>query len=128
MSSDLRLVIFDVDGTLIDSQSDILAAFAQAFAHVGRELPAPAQIMSIVGLSLDVAIARLVPDISDADGAAMVEAYKDAYVALRASAPRTTVISLLPRRARRADPSAGYSRNAVGRGDRQVETRLGQAD
>ncbi len=87
MSSDLRLVIFDVDGTLVDSQSDILAAFAQAFAHAGRTLPAPAQIMSIVGLSLDVAIARLVPDISDADGAAMVEAYKDAYVTLRASTP-----------------------------------------
>lgn len=87
MSSDLRLVIFDVDGTLVDSQSDILAAFAQAFAHAGRTLPAPAQIMSIVGLSLDVAIARLVPDICDADGAAMVEAYKDAYVTLRASTP-----------------------------------------
>ena len=87
MSSDLRLVIFDVDGTLVDSQSDILAAFAQAFAHAGRSLPAPAQIMSIVGLSLDVAIARLVPDISDAGGAAMVEAYKDAYVTLRASTP-----------------------------------------
>lgn len=87
MSSDLRLVIFDVDGTLVDSQSDILAAFAQAFAHAGRTLPAPAQIMSIVGLSLDVAIARLVPDISDAGGAAMVEAYKDAYVTLRASTP-----------------------------------------
>jgi phosphoglycolate phosphatase len=87
VSSDLRLVIFDVDGTLVDSQSDILAAFAQAFAHAGRTLPAPAQIMSIVGLSLDVAIARLVPDISDADGAAMVEAYKDAYVTLRASTP-----------------------------------------
>lgn len=87
MSSDLRLVIFDVDGTLVDSQSDILAAFAQAFAHAGRSLPAPAQIMSIVGLSLDVAIARLVPDICDADGAAMVEAYKDAYVTLRASTP-----------------------------------------
>ncbi|MBQ0805609.1 MAG: HAD-IA family hydrolase [Sulfitobacter sp.] len=87
MSSDLRLVIFDVDGTLVDSQSDILAAFAQAFAHAGRTLPAPAQIMSIVGLSLDVAIARLVPEICDADGAAMVEAYKDAYVTLRASTP-----------------------------------------
>ncbi|MCX8225330.1 MAG: HAD-IA family hydrolase [Sulfitobacter sp.] len=87
MSTPLRLVIFDVDGTLVDSQSDILAGFAQAFAHVGRPLPEPAQIMSIVGLSLDIAIARLVPDISEADCAAMVEAYKDAYVALRESAP-----------------------------------------
>lgn len=87
MSAPLRLVIFDVDGTLVDSQADILAAFAQAFAVVGRPLPAPVDVMAIVGLSLDIAVRRLVPQISDADCAVMVEAYKDAYVALRASAP-----------------------------------------
>lgn len=87
MSGPLRLVIFDVDGTLVDSQADILAAFAQAFAVVGRPVPAPKDVMAIVGLSLDVAVRRLVPQISDADCAAVVEAYKDAYVALRASMP-----------------------------------------
>lgn len=87
MRAPLRLVIFDVDGTLVDSQADILAAFAQAFAVVGRPLPAPVDVMAIVGLSLDIAVRRLVPQISDADCAVMVEAYKDAYVALRASMP-----------------------------------------
>ena len=77
MSAPLRLVIFDVDGTLVDSQADILAAFAQAFAVVGRPLPAPVDVMAIVGLSLDIAVRRLVPQISDADCAVMVEAYKD---------------------------------------------------
>ena len=34
MSGPLRLVIFDVDGTLVDSQADILAAMRAAFAEV----------------------------------------------------------------------------------------------
>ena len=85
MSSDLRLVVFDVDGTLVDSQSDIVGAMGDAFAAVGRSAPARAEILGIVGLSLPEAIARL----SGADGgrlAAMVAAYKDSYAARRAAA------------------------------------------
>ncbi|MGZ2256292.1 HAD-IA family hydrolase [Roseobacter sp. A03A-229] len=81
MAGDLRLVIFDVDGTLVDSQADILAAMAQAFEAVARPAPSRDDILGIVGLSLDVAVRRLAPD---ADHARMVAAYKEAYVALRA--------------------------------------------
>ncbi|WP_299734773.1 HAD-IA family hydrolase [uncultured Roseobacter sp.] len=81
MSAPLRLVIFDVDGTLVDSQADILAAMAQAFAAVGQPAPSRSAILGIVGLSLDVAMARLAPD---ADHGRMVQGYKDAYMALRA--------------------------------------------
>ncbi|MCV3273718.1 HAD-IA family hydrolase [Roseobacter sinensis] len=77
----MRLVIFDVDGTLVDSQADILAAMAEAFAAVGERAPARADVLGIVGLSLDVAMQRLAPA---ADHGRMVAAYKDAYVALRA--------------------------------------------
>lgn len=81
MNSGLRLVIFDVDGTLVDSQADILAAMALAFDAV--DLPAPDRptVLGIVGLSLDVAMERLAPD---ADHPLMVQAYKDAYMTLRA--------------------------------------------
>lgn len=77
----MRLVIFDVDGTLVDSQADILAAMAAAFAAVGLPAPDRATVLGIVGLSLEVAMARLAPD---ADHAVMVQAYKDAYMTLRA--------------------------------------------
>lgn len=80
MSTDLRLVIFDVDGTLVDSQGDILAAMAAAFAAAGLEVPSRREVLGIVGLSLDVAIPRLAPE---ADHPKMVQAYKDAYAALR---------------------------------------------
>lgn len=81
--SPLRLVIFDVDGTLVDSQGDIVAAMEVAFAAVGRPAPARDAILSIVGLSLDVAMARLAPDLDATGQAALVAHYKDAYVSAR---------------------------------------------
>ncbi len=76
----LRLVVFDVDGTLVDSQALILGAMAAAFDAVGAPLPPRAQVLGIVGLSLPVAMARLAPD---ADGAALVAAYRDAFFRMR---------------------------------------------
>lgn len=80
----LRLVIFDVDGTLVDSQADILAAMGHAFSLAGHPLPPRATVLSIVGLSLDVAVARLAPELDAALHARMVDWYKEAYIALRA--------------------------------------------
>ncbi|MBY5987423.1 HAD-IA family hydrolase [Roseovarius atlanticus] len=82
--SALRLVIFDVDGTLVDSQADIVAAMSHAFARAGREAPTREAILSIVGLSLDRAMTVLAPDMDAAMHARMVEWYKEAYIALRA--------------------------------------------
>jgi phosphoglycolate phosphatase len=81
--SDLRLVIFDVDGTLIDSQAEIVAAMVAAFASEGLPAPDRGRILSIVGLSLDVALAQLCPHEPAARQARLVQAYKDAFVALR---------------------------------------------
>ncbi|MEO0372399.1 MAG: HAD-IA family hydrolase [Pseudomonadota bacterium] len=82
--TDLHLVIFDVDGTLVDSQADILAAMTHAFERAEAQSPSRADILGIVGLSLEVAIPRLAPNLSAATHNEMVGWYKDAYVALRA--------------------------------------------
>ncbi|MEM6696690.1 MAG: HAD hydrolase-like protein, partial [Pseudomonadota bacterium] len=82
--TDLRLVIFDVDGTLVDSQADIIAAMSQAFKRADAPAPTRKDILGIVGLSLDVAIPKLAPDLDRATHTRMVGWYKDAYVALRA--------------------------------------------
>jgi len=84
MSGDLRLVIFDVDGTLVDSQADILAAMRAGFAAVDEAAPARADILRIVGLSLDVGIARLAPHLPRSAHDAIGAGYKSAYMALRA--------------------------------------------
>jgi phosphoglycolate phosphatase len=80
----LRLVVFDVDGTLVDSQGDILAAMRSAFARADHPAPPDAAILGIVGLSLDVAVARLVPHLPEPERARIVGWYKDAYTDLRA--------------------------------------------
>ncbi|CAN0589408.1 unnamed protein product, partial [Ectocarpus sp. 12 AP-2014] len=83
MSDRLKLVIFDVDGTLVDSQAAIVGAMTGAFAAVGAPLPERQVLLSIVGLSLDRAMAELAPDLEAAVLAQMVEAYKEAYHAHR---------------------------------------------
>lgn len=86
MSAPLRLVIFDVDGTLVDSQGDIVAAMTAAFASVNVPLPRRETLLSIVGLSLDVAMPVLAPDAPAAVHMKLVQSYKDAYMQLRAEA------------------------------------------
>ncbi len=81
--SDLRLVIFDVDGTLVDSQAEIVASMTAAFTSEGLVVPDRTRILSIVGLSLDVAVARLCPDLPIGQQARIVQAYKDSYMSLR---------------------------------------------
>ena len=76
----MRLIIFDVDGTLVDSQGDIVASMAAAFAAIGRNAPTRQEVLGIVGLSLPVAMHRLAPD---ADNDLLVTAYKECYARLR---------------------------------------------
>ena len=86
MSTPLRLVIFDVDGTLVDSQADILAAMAATFNAVDHPLPDRETLLGVVGLSLEVLMPQLAPDLSSETHGRMVQAYKDAYMDLRATA------------------------------------------
>ncbi len=80
---DLRLVVFDVDGTLLDSQNLIVGAMADAFAAAGHEMPGRAEVLSIVGLSLPVAIRTLAPALPQAEIDRMVEAYKASFMGAR---------------------------------------------
>lgn len=56
---DIRLAIFDWDGTLMDSVGRIVACVQGAASDCELAVPAPAQIRQIIGLSLDVAMSRL---------------------------------------------------------------------
>ncbi|MEO0487138.1 MAG: HAD-IA family hydrolase [Pseudomonadota bacterium] len=78
----MRLVLFDMDGTLVDSQAHIVGSMDAAFEALGLSPPTRAQTLAIVGLSLPQAMERLAPG---GPRDALVQAYKDAYVALRDS-------------------------------------------
>lgn len=96
MTAPLKLVIFDVDGTLVDSQGDIVAAMAHAFDRAGHPAPAREATLGIVGLSLDAAFPRLAPELPAEMHGAMVEWYKEAYVELRSQAGAAASSPLYP--------------------------------
>jgi len=81
--TDLRLVIFDVDGTLVDSQAEILAAMQIAFDGQGLLCPSREAVLSIVGLSLPELMRVLAPECDENTRDALIEGYKGAYMHLR---------------------------------------------
>ena len=79
----MKLVIFDCDGTLVDSQAMIIASLTRAFES--RSLPPPPReaMLSIVGLSLINAMRKLAPGESGQSQEALADAYKEAFWAFR---------------------------------------------
>ncbi|MHA6690420.1 HAD-IA family hydrolase [Devosia sp. A449] len=55
----MKLVVFDMDGTLIDTQALISEHMATTFAGRGLTAPTPAEARRVIGLSLPLALARL---------------------------------------------------------------------
>jgi phosphoglycolate phosphatase len=79
----MNLVIFDCDGTIVDSQHMIVAAMDRAFAAHGLEILPRTRTLSIVGLSLDEAIGRLLPKADAAVIEQVAQSYKGAFFELR---------------------------------------------
>jgi len=77
----VKLVLFDVDGTLVASQNIIAASVREAFLALGMTPPSREASLSIVGLSLVEAFRVLAGP--EAPAEAMAQAYKDAYSVLR---------------------------------------------
>ncbi|WP_371171229.1 HAD-IA family hydrolase [Aliiroseovarius sp. 2305UL8-7] len=80
----LKLAVFDMDGTLIDSQDFIVEAMNRAFGEMGVTLPTREEVLSIVGLSLHDAIEVLVPSLTQSEVAEATQQYKDMFIKLRA--------------------------------------------
>ena len=76
MKTPLKLVIFDVDGTLVDSQNAIVASMTYAFTKAGRRVPTRQEALGIVGLSLPEAMAVLAPDASTSEQLQLAADYK----------------------------------------------------
>ncbi|MEI4488040.1 HAD-IA family hydrolase [Frigidibacter sp. MR17.14] len=83
----MKLVIFDVDGTLVDSQHHIDRSMRMAFEAAGHLCPPREQVLSIVGLSLPQAFARLVPDLPEAEHLRLIDGYKASFGTLVADGP-----------------------------------------
>src|SRR3546814_6093295 len=79
MTSPLRIALFDCDGTLVDSQHSIVAAMTAAFTAFDLEPPDAMQTRRVIGLSLDEAIARLMPEECGSDPLQLAAVYKQAF-------------------------------------------------
>lgn len=79
-----KLVIFDCDGTLVDSQHMIVSAMHQTFDQLTLPAVNDLSIRRIIGLSLSEAIGSLQPDLSSEARVKAVDLYKEIWLQLRA--------------------------------------------
>jgi len=80
----MDLVIFDLDGTLIDSEAIILASQRETFARGGFDHPGREAGLGVIGLSLDIALMRLA-GLPEPDQA-LTEAYREVFGRMRREA------------------------------------------
>lgn len=78
-----RLVLFDCDGTLVDSQHTIVAAMNEAFALHGVATPSSLAVRRLVGLPLEVSVPALLPPAKQRLAADVVAAYRAAAFRMR---------------------------------------------
>jgi phosphoglycolate phosphatase len=112
-----RLIVFDCDGTLVDSQQLIVeTARRTLLAHDLEPLPAAA-IRAVIGLSLDLALAKLVPEVDADRVASLVETYRITWQTLRGQGIREPLfprareaLSTLDRRGHLLGVATGKSR------------------
>lgn len=81
----MRLALFDCDGTLVDSARLIHEVMARTFVDFGHARPDISETKAIIGLTLDIAIARMQgkPHV-DEEALAMTAHYKATYTGVRA--------------------------------------------
>ncbi|MBN9670933.1 HAD-IA family hydrolase [Roseibium aggregatum] len=79
----MYLIIFDVDGTLVDSQNSILHGLQVGFDAAGLPMPDRQRALSIVGRSLEEAFSDLVGPAYQDKVAMMADAYRQSKFSRR---------------------------------------------
>ena len=82
-SSRLRLVVFDLDGTLVNSLGAIIRAMGAACQSYGIAPASDTLVRQVIGLPLVEAVAQLHPQGEIDDHQALAELYKSAFADLR---------------------------------------------
>jgi phosphoglycolate phosphatase len=80
----VKLAVFDCDGTLVDSQANIIRAMHSSFQRLGLPDPDPHLVRRVVGLSLVEAMQALLPDAGPDLHVRLADDYKNAFQRLRA--------------------------------------------
>lgn len=115
---DFELIVFDWDGTLMDSEARIIASMQSAFAELGREPPAGTAVREVIGLGLSEAIRQLPGVSADEPLDALIERYRHHYLAANSTpAPlfegASELIQALDQRGRLLAVATGKSRRGL---------------
>ena len=81
--SDLHLVIFDCDGTLVDGQHLIIAAMKESFLRHGLEAPNDRSTRRVIGLSLKTAVSIVLGPDQEHLADEVTETFKTAFHEIR---------------------------------------------
>lgn len=122
----MKLAVFDCDGTLVDSQANIVRAMGDCFLRAGMTPPDEHATRRVVGLSLVEAMQALLPDADAALHTRLAGDYRNAFQRLRAEA-RLDAEPLYPgvRDGLDALRDAGWALGvATGKSDRGLELLL----
>ena len=81
------LLIFDWDGTLMDSAGVIVDSIQRACEDIGLPVPSERASRQIIGLGLIQALQTLLPDLAEGDYPRLVERYRHHYLGRDADIP-----------------------------------------
>lgn len=121
-SKKYELIIFDWDGTIIDSQAHIISSMKNAVADEGLLVPDDEQVRHIIGLSLNTAIETLIPDIQSETVARIAEHYRKHFFA--EAAEYSELFNGVPEIIRDLHASGYYLAVATGKGRRGLDIAL----
>ncbi|NOX28037.1 MAG: HAD-IIIA family hydrolase [Gammaproteobacteria bacterium] len=80
MNTDYRLIVFDWDGTLMDSIDRIATSMQRAFVDVGLDRPDDKDVRETIGLSLSNVINRLSPNSNESELENISDRYRHHFV------------------------------------------------
>jgi phosphoglycolate phosphatase len=84
MLKPFQLLVFDWDGTLMDSEGRIVTSYQSATTDFGLDYRSPRQIRQVIGLGLDEGIAALFPQLTPPQRVQFADRYHEYFWATTA--------------------------------------------
>ena len=126
MSDSNQLIVFDWDGTLMDSEARIVNSMRAAIEELALAARSQQQMSEVIGLGLAEALAILYPQGSPAEHAALTERYR--YHFVDANSTPSTLFSGVEAMLAELNEQGHFLAVATGKGRRGLDRVLEETD